>query len=325
MMPNWIVEISDLKHVYPASDRKGEVREALRGVDLSVDRGEIFGLLGPNGGGKTTVFRILSTSMRQTNGTVLMFGLPLGENTQEIRNRIGVVFQSPSLDQKLTVEENLRHQGHLYGLRGKSLAQGIDEMLARFQIGDRKGDMVETLSGGLQRRVELAKGLLHGPELLLLDEPSTGLDPSARRDLWRYLAGLRESSNVTVLLTTHIMEEADGCDRVGIMDRGEMVVLGSPDDLKNQVGKDVISVSAGEPESLRDRIEERFGSVPSVLDGVVRIEHCEGEGLPAAGRFITQLIEAFPGQIESISVSKPTLEDVFIHHTGHRFEDEGET
>jgi ABC-2 type transport system ATP-binding protein len=296
--------------------RYGE-RTALNRVGFEVARGEIFGLLGPNGGGKTTLFRILSTLVAPSEGNVHMFGIDVVRDQNEIRRRIGVVFQAPSLDRKLTVLENLRHQGHLYNLRGRDLQSRIDELLVRFGMADRKSDLVETLSGGQRRRVELAKGLLHKPQVLLLDEPSTGLDPRVRRELSDYLERLRNEDGMTVLLTTHLMEEADRCDRLAILDRGQLVALNTPRQLKEQIGGDVISVETRQPQPLAEQIGKRFNIEARVLEGSVRIERTNGH------RFITELVEAFPGQIDAVSVHKPTLEDVFIHLTGHRFEGDG--
>jgi len=288
-------------------------RVALEDVTFGVAEGEIFGLLGPNGGGKTTLFRILSTLLRPASGAARVFGLDVAGEPGAVRRAIGVVFQTLSMDGKLTAEENLHHQGHLHGLRGAVLGDRIRETLARVGLADRARDVVETLSGGLARRVDLAKGLLHNPELLLLDEPTSGLDPGARRDLWQYLAHLRESSRVTVLVTTHLLEEAERCDRLGILDRGRLVALGTPDELKKSIGGDVIVLGARDPDALRRGIEARFSLPAATVDSTVRLERERGH------EFIAQLVEAFPGQIDSVTVSKPTLEDVFIHQTGHRF------
>jgi ABC-2 type transport system ATP-binding protein len=304
-----IVTVEDLSHSY--DDHK-----ALSGVTFDVAEGEIFGLLGPNGGGKTTLFRILSTLFPPSSGSVTILGLDIMKNASEIRRRIGVVFQNPSLDIKLTVAENLRHQGHLYGLRGSALGARVDEMMERLRITDRSSHLVETLSGGLRRRVELAKGMLHRPELMILDEPSVGLDPGARYDLWQYLDQLRDSGNVTILVTTHLIDEADRCNRVLILNRGEVVGSGSPTALKERIGGDIIALATADPEELRSRISGKFDLQPVVLDGSVRIERQNGH------EFIAQLIEAFPGMIDSVTLAKPTLEDVFIDRTGHRFWEE---
>ena len=290
------------------SHRYGE-RLALDTVSFDVSRGERFGLLGPNGGGKTTLFRILSTLVPPQTGTVLLGGTPVD------RHRIGVVFQAPSLDKQLTVRENLQHQGHLYGLHGASLHTRIDELLARFGLADRAKDLTGKLSGGLRRRVEIAKGLLHRPELLLLDEPSTGLDPVARREVGKHLTELRERDGVTVLLTTHIMEEAEDCDRLALLDRGKLVALDPPAKLKEQVGGDVVTITTADPQHLQEQIAQRFNVKPGVVDRTVRLER------PRGHEFVPALVEAFPGSVESVTVGKPTLEDVFIHLTGHRFEE----
>jgi len=231
----------------------------------------------------------------------------------QVRRDIGVVFQAASVDAKLTAAENLRHQGHLYGLSGRALTRRIAEMLGRVGLADRANDRVETLSGGQQRRIELAKGLMHHPSVLLLDEPSTGLDPGARRDLWLYLKMLRDEERVTVVVTTHLMEEAEHCDRLAILNEGKLVALGTPAELKREIGGEVIVMEARDPDSLARRIVERFGGPCNVIDGRVRLERAHGH------RFVTDVVEAFPGEIDSISVSKPTLEDVFIDRTGHRF------
>lgn len=305
------IRIEDLRHNYGN-------RAALKGVSFDVKPGEIFGLLGPNGSGKTTLFRILSTLMLPTSGRAMIAGFDAAGQPDEVRRRIGVVFQSQSIDVKLTAAENLWHQGHLYGLRGKLLHERIHEMLQRVGLAERSKEKVETFSGGMQRRVELAKGLIHRPGVLLLDEPTTGLDPGARRDLWQYLNELRLQERVSVIITTHLMEEAERCDRLAILNLGEVVALGTPAELRSQIGGDVIVLEAVQPASLAARIEQKFNIAATVLDDKVRMEREEGH------RFITDVVEAFPGEIQSISVSKPTLEDVFIDRTGHRFWNESD-
>ena len=288
-------------------------RTALNGVSFDVQPAELFGLLGPNGSGKTTMFRILSTLMVPSGGEAMILGHDAAKDPSRLRRKIGVVFQAQSIDLKLTAEENLRHQGHLYGLHGAVLKSRIKEMLARVGLADRAHDRAETFSGGMQRRLELAKGLLHGPRVLLLDEPSTGLDPGARRDLWQYLKLLRDEEQVSILVTTHLMEEAEHCDRLAILNQGRLVALGTPGDLKQEIGGDVIVLETSAPDSLALRLQARFEIEVRVVEGQLRIEKDH------AHRFVTDLVEAFPGEIDAVSISKPSLEDVFIRRTGHRF------
>jgi ABC-2 type transport system ATP-binding protein len=291
-------------------------RFALNGVSLTVQTGEIFGFLGPNGSGKTTLFRILSTLIAPTEGEVRMMGLDLRSQRDEIRRHIGVVFQSPSLDKQLTAEENLMHQGHLYGLRGAELRGRIGEMLARVGLAERPRERVGQFSGGMRRRVELAKGLLNRPRILLLDEPSTGLDPGARIDLWRYLREIQGNEGVTILLTTHLMEEAEHCSRLAIMDRGRLVACDTPAALKQRIGGDVITLSSAQPQALVQALREKFSVEADQIEQTVRLQRQRGH------EFIPQLVEALPGMIDSISLGKPTLEDVFIRATGHGFVDQ---
>jgi ABC-2 type transport system ATP-binding protein len=301
-----VISVQNLRHIY--GDRK-----ALDGVSFDVYPAEIFGLLGPNGSGKTTMFRILSTLMLPVEGRAVIMGFDTARQPDQVRRQIGVVFQAPSIDVKLTAAENLRHVGHLYGLKGKDLTARINETLSRVGLLDRANEAAETFSGGMQRRLELAKGLLHRPAVLLLDEPTTGLDPGARRDLWQYLSILRDEQGVTIIVTTHLMEEAERCDRLAILSEGHLVALGTPTELKQEIGGDVILLEAKDPESLAQRIAARFGVEAAVIDGKVRLEREQGH------RFVPDVVEAFPGEIESLTVAKPTLEDVFIHRTGHRF------
>ena len=301
-----IISVRDLVHRY-------QDRTALNGVSFDVRPAELFGLLGPNGSGKTTLFRILSTLMVPTSGSATIAGFDAVRQPGAVRRHIGVVFQAQSVDLKLTAYENLWHQGHLYGLRGSELKNRITEILTRVGLLDRRDDLVETFSGGMQRRIELAKGLLHHPEVLLLDEPTTGLDPGARRDLWQYLQILRDQERVSVIVTTHLMEEAERCDRLAILNEGNLVALGTPEALTREIGGDVILLEARDPQSLADRIRAKFQVDATVMDNHVRLEIENGH------RFVPDVVEAFPGEIQSLSVSKPSLEDVFIHRTGHRF------
>lgn len=306
------VTIKDVHHRYGA-------REALAGITLHVERGELFGLLGPNGGGKTTLFRILCTLVPLVEGQIQVFDRDLSRDAAAIRPHLGVVFQHPSLDPKLTVFENLWHHGHLYGLRGRQLRDRAQVVLQHLGVHERRGDLVETLSGGLQRRVELAKALLHEPSLLLLDEPSTGLDPGARLDFTAYLEHLRDQEGVTILLTTHILEEAERCDRVGILHQGSLVAVGTPDELKAKVGGDVVVVQTSQALELQTKIRRRFNCEPVVVEGRVRVE------IPQGHAFVRDVVEAFANDIQAVSYGKPTLEDVFIRLTGHRLWDHDQT
>jgi len=301
-----VIQLQGLRHQY------GD-RVALAGVSFDVRPAEIFGLLGPNGSGKTTTFRILSTLMLPSGGRAMIMGHDVAREPALVRRNIGVVFQAQSIDVKLSAEENLMLIGHIYGLRGAALKKRVGEMLSRVGLADRAGEKAETFSGGMQRRLELAKGLLHHPSVLLLDEPTTGLDPGARRDLWQYLQILRDEERVTVLVTTHLMEEAERCDRLAIYANGSVVALGTPPELKSEIGGDVILLECEQPEELAQHIEQRFGLHPSVIDSRVRLEIENGH------RFVTDVVEAFPGEIQGVSIHKPSLEDVFIRRTGHRF------
>ncbi|MDZ4686399.1 MAG: ATP-binding cassette domain-containing protein [Planctomycetaceae bacterium] len=296
------------------SHRYGD-RTALDGVSLALTRGEIFGLLGPNGGGKTTLFRLLTTLLPVQTGRIAICGRDVQADPAGVRSRLGITFQSPSLDGKLTVRENLHHQGHLYGLMGASLKSRIEQVTGWLALGDRLNERTDVLSGGLKRRVEIAKSLLHGPEVLVLDEPSTGLDPGVRFDLWEVLTRVRSEQNVTVLVTTHLMDEAERCDRLAILDRGRLVALGTPQELRSSVGGDSLTIAATDPEGLAARIAERFGVVPKRLGDELRIEHAGAIDL------LRELVAAFPDDIAAISLAKPSLEDVFIDRTGHRFWD----
>jgi len=302
-----VIQVQNLTHRY------GD-RVALSNVSFEVKKGEIFGLLGPNGGGKSTLFRILSTMMVPTEGKAIIAGSDVVRDPAVVRRHVGVVFQTQSLDKALTVEENLRAQGHLHGLSGAVLRERMEAAMQRLGLLDRRKDLVETLSGGLRRRVEIAKALLHRPQVLLMDEASTGLDPAARRDLSKHVESLRQSEGVTILLTTHILEEADRCGRLVLLHQGNIVAQGSPNELRSSIGGDVVVLATADPQSLAARISERFQLKTSARDGEVRVEIENGH------RFIAEVVEAFPGAVTSVGLHKPTLEDVFVRQTGASIE-----
>jgi ABC-2 type transport system ATP-binding protein len=298
-----VIQVQNLTHRY------GD-RIALSNISFEVKKGEVFGLLGPNGGGKSTLFRILSTMMVPTGGRAVIAGHDVERDPAAVRRHVGVVFQTQSLDKALTVEENLRAQGHLHGLSGGSLRDRMQGAMERLGLLDRRKDLVETLSGGLRRRVEIAKALLHKPQVLLMDEASTGLDPAARRDLSRHVERLRETEGVTILLTTHILEEADRCDRLVLLHQGNIVAQGAPSELRSRTGGDVVVLEAADTKALANGIQQKFGMQPVVRDGEVRVEIQNGH------RFIAEVVEAFPGAIDSVGLHKPSLEDVFVRETG---------
>jgi ABC-2 type transport system ATP-binding protein len=298
-----VIQVQNLSHRY------GD-RVALKGVSFEVAKGEIFGLLGPNGGGKSTLFRILSTMMVPTEGSASVAGHDVAHDPGAVRRAVGVVFQTQSLDKALTVEENLRAQGHLHGLSGAVLRDRMKFAMEKLGIADRKGELVDRLSGGLKRRVEIAKALLHRPQVLLMDEASTGLDPAARREVSRHVEELRRNEGVTILLTTHILSEAELCDRLVLLHQGSLVAQGSPGELCSRIGGDVVVLAASDPEALAAKTRTRFGVDATVVEKEVRVE------IPNGHRFITEVVEAFPGEIDSVRLHKPTLEDVFVRETG---------
>jgi ABC-2 type transport system ATP-binding protein len=295
------VHIRDVTHRYGG-------HEALRDVTLQVAKGTLYGLLGPNGSGKTTLFRILSTLMPPSAGSATVFGLQTTQAPEAVRRRLGVVFQDAALDEALTVHENLRFQASLYGLERGERDERIDELLARLDVTDRVDDVVADLSGGLRRRVDLARGLLHRPDLLLLDEPTTGLDPGARRAFWAAIDRLRNVEGTTLLLATHLMDEAERCDRVGILSQGRLVANGTPAELKAALGDQTLWVETDEPEALRNRIDAQFGIPTRIVGTTVQVAP------PNPPAFLSSLYEALGDRIRSATIRAPTLDDVFMVH-----------
>ncbi|MFN7735366.1 MAG: ABC transporter ATP-binding protein [Pirellula sp.] len=286
---------------------------ALNGLSFEVAANQIFGLLGPNGSGKSTLFRLISTLVPVQSGTIRLLGMDVMAERNRVRESLGVVFQSPSLDRKLTVRENMECQAALYGISGRDRAERIESLAKLMGISDRLSERCERLSGGLKRRAELAKGLLHQPRVLILDEPSTGLDPSARLDLWRALVELRDHWGTSILLTTHLLEEADKCDFLGILDSGKLVAFDSPDNLRRATGETVVSVMTDEPELVAGVLKSRFGWDSKILDNQVRVVINE------AGLSIADVVQALAGNSLSITIGRPGLEDVFIRRTGIPF------
>ncbi|WP_233198789.1 MULTISPECIES: ABC transporter ATP-binding protein [Pirellulaceae] len=303
------VSIENVSHFYGK-------RQALNEVTLSIDPGEIFVFLGPNGGGKSTLFRLLSTLMPLSHGEINILSRSVRTHQHEVRQQIGVVFQMPSLDKKLTVLENIHQQAALYGITGALLKERTALLLDKLELEDRKKDIVEDLSGGLRRRVELAKGMLHSPKVLLLDEPSTGLDPAARQAMWRYLEFLRTDQGVTVILTSHLLEEAEKADRIAILDQGQLVALDTPDALKDKIGGATITIRSRQPEALIEKLRDELNLSATEVSELVRLETEDG---PATIRMIMQTASDL---VDAITLAKPSLEDVFIAMTGRQFTEE---
>lgn len=303
---NQAIEVDSLTHRY------GD-RVALNGIAFQLNSSRLHVFLGPNGGGKTTLFRILSTLMPPQTGTVNVCGHSAITDFAAVRHCIGVVFQHPSIDKKLTVEENFQQQASLYGLRGNEYRRRRDEVAGYLGVADRMNDIVETLSGGLQRRVDLAKSILHRPQLLLLDEPTTGLDPGARSDTWRYLKSLMDDFGTTLVATSHLLEEADRANRVLILHEGQIVASGDPDELRGALGGDAISIETEDAGRLSEQLNQQWHCESQVVDREVRF------AARPDGPTIDTLMAEHAGQIKSIKLGRPTLEDVFIAKTGHRF------
>jgi ABC-2 type transport system ATP-binding protein len=305
-----VVEVKGLRKTYGAI-------EAVRGIDLAVEQGEIFGFLGPNGAGKTTTISILCTLVRKTAGEARVAGVEVDEDPAEIRRRIGLVFQDPSLDDQLTARENLELHGQIYGVPANVRRQRIDELLQVVELADRAKSLVRTFSGGMKRRLEIARGVLHHPQVLFLDEPTLGLDPQTRKHIWEYLHAMRKREGITLFMTTHYMDEAEFCDRIAIIDRGQIVALGTPDELKAKVGGDVITVTTERGADAAKEIAERFAVKPMVDDGALRIEVQDGAA------FLPRLVRELSVPVKTVALARPSLDDVFLKLTGHAIREEG--
>ncbi|WP_344682471.1 ATP-binding cassette domain-containing protein [Saccharopolyspora taberi] len=285
--------------------------EAVRGVDLTVAQGELFGFLGPNGAGKTTMIAMLCTLARPTAGRIAVAGYDAVLDPHEVRRRLGLVFQESTLDADLTARENLRFHADLYAMPLASLPVRIAEMLDLVGLRERAGSLVRTFSGGMRRRLEIARGLLHRPRVLFLDEPTIGLDPATRAEVWTYLHGVRENEETTMFLTTHYLDEADRCDRIAILDRGRIVVEGPPEELKAVLGADRVTLRTADDQVAAARLRERFG-LPSTV-GPTGIQVRVEDGARAVPRLCAGLDTA----VYEVTVTRPSLDDVYLHYTGH--------
>ena len=304
-----LLEVRGLSH------RFGD-RVVLGELSFNVAPGEVVGLLGPNGSGKSTTFRVLTGLLVPDAGEVFLRGQKVAPGGRTLRQQMGVVFQAPSLDARLTVRENLQMSAALYGLTGATAQKRIDEHLGLVGLSDRAGDRVLELSGGMKRRIELCRALLHEPALLVMDEPTTGLDETSFRQTWARIEELQKTRGLTVLLSSHRADEAERCHRVVVIDQGKTIAQGSPDELRKRVSGDVLSVTASDPEGLCADIERLFSQKARVIDGRVVLEHERGHEL------IPRLVEALPkGRIDALSMHRPTLADVFVKLTGRALGD----
>jgi ABC-2 type transport system ATP-binding protein len=302
------IEVDDLVKSY------GEV-DAVRGVSFTVPRGEVFGFLGPNGAGKSTTISMLCTLIKPTSGAARVSGFDVVTQRDAVRRHIGLVFQDPALDGYLTAEQNLRFHADLYGIDPGVIGARMDQMLQMVGLADRRDQPVMTFSGGMKRRLEIARGLMHSPRVLFLDEPTIGLDPQTRSSIWRYIRALQEAEGTTIFMTTHYMDEAEFCDRIAIMERGEIVVLDTPEALKAGVGADRVVLGTPDDDAALAALRERFGIEASVAEGAVTFHVENGEA------FVPRLFAELGVAITSVAVSRPTLDDVFMRYTGTTIRD----
>ncbi len=284
--------------------------EAVRGVSFTVWEGEIFGFLGPNGAGKTTAINMLCTLLRPTAGEAKVNGYDVVKECNKVRQSIGLIFQEPTLDDYLTAEQNLRFHGYAYGVPKNTLEPRLRELMEMVELWDRRKAKIRTYSGGMKRRLEIARGLLHRPKVLFLDEPTLGLDPQTRRRIWDYIHDLRQRENLTIFMTTHYMDEAENCDRVAIIDYGQIVVMDTVARLKDGVGGDVISVKTDDNEEAARLLQKQYELDSSIGNGVISFTVPHGE------EFLPGFVSRFPVRLLSVSLTRPTLEDVFLKFTG---------
>ena len=295
--------------------RFGEL-EAVKGVSFSVKEGEIFGFLGPNGAGKTTTINILCTLLKPTDGQAKVNGYDVIKERSQVRQSIGLVFQEPALDDYLTAEQNLRFHGYAYGIPKNVLEPRLKELLEMMELWDRRKGKINTYSGGMKRRLEIARGLLHHPRVLFLDEPTLGLDPQTRRRIWDYIHDLRKRENLAIFMTTHYMDEAENCDRIAIIDYGHIVALDTLEKLKDGVGGDVISVKTEDNEEAMRLLEGQYKLKPGIENGIISFTVPHGE------EFLPKFVSGFPLRLLSIGLRRPTLEDVFLKLTGRNIREQ---
>ena len=283
---------------------------AVKGVSFSVTGGEVFGFLGPNGAGKTTTINMLCTLLRPTSGRAMINGFDVIQERDNVRKSIGLVFQESTLDEYLTAEQNLRFHGYAYGIPAHAREERIHALLTLVELWDRRTSDVRNYSGGMKRRLEIARGLLHRPKVLFLDEPTLGLDPQTRRRIWEHILELRRTEDLTIFLTTHYMDEAENCDRIAVIDHGEIVALDTPEKLKDSMGGDLITIELDQVDGASRELKSRYGVEPRVEHQTVSFE------VPHGSQFLPEFMRTFSVPIKSVSLRRPTLDDVFLKLTG---------
>jgi ABC-2 type transport system ATP-binding protein len=289
--------------------------EAVRGIEFEVRRGETFGFLGPNGAGKSTTINMLCTLVRPSGGEAFVAGHDVVTERDAVRRNIGLVFQDTTLDGYLTAEQNLRLHAELYGVPRGAVAARLEQVMEMVGLWERRRSLVNTFSGGMKRRLEIARGLLHSPRVLFLDEPTVGLDPQTRSSIWRYIRELKASEDITIFLTTHYMDEAEYCDRIAIMDQGRIIVLDTPEALKASVGHDRVRIETDDEDATISELRERFGVEATIAEGAVLF------GVPEGEHFVPRLFAELDQPIRAVNVSRPSLDDVFMSYTGTTIRD----
>ncbi|MCW3020427.1 MAG: daunorubicin resistance transporter ATPase subunit [Solirubrobacterales bacterium] len=289
--------------------------EAVRGIEFEVRSGEIFGFLGPNGAGKSTTINMLCTLVRPSGGTARVAGHDVVAERDDVRRNIGLVFQDTTLDGYLSAEQNLQLHAELYGVPRAQMGERIRQVMEMVGLWERRTSLVNTFSGGMKRRLEIARGLLHSPRVLFLDEPTVGLDPQTRSSIWRYIRELKAREDITIFLTTHYMDEAEYCDRIAIMDHGRIIVLDTPEALKAKVGKDRVQIETDDDQAAIAALRERFGIEATIAEGAVTF------GVPEGEHFVPRLFAELDVPIRAVSVSRPSLDDVFMSYTGTTIRD----
>ena len=304
-----VIEVTDLSRSF------GQIKAVINAT-FEVRQGEVFGFLGPNGAGKTTTINMLCTLLKPTGGKATVNGFDIETQMDDVRRSIGLVFQEPTLDDYLNAEQNLRFHAYAYGIPAANRESKIQELMEMVELWDRRKDAIRTFSGGMKRRLEIARGLLHQPKVLFLDEPTIGLDPQTRRNIWDHIKRLQQQTNLTIFMTTHYMEEAENCDRIAIIDHGKIITLDSPEHLKDGIGGDVVTIKAADNQAAIWDIKERYG-----IESQVKAESVVFS-VASSDEFIPEFVKNFHGRLISIGIRRPTLDDVFLNYTGREIREE---